>query len=153
MNSFRKLITPLWIKYPYQKTSMLVFCTISYKNGRLSITGVEGPNSHGGCRGSCGQIDTHLRQFDYKMKFATGWSEELFRKFLDVWDKWHLNDMHAECEHQEKLGWTYKTHEGQKCPECGYEIGTVWTRREVPEDVLTFLSTLPDAIRPNPWRN
>lgn len=34
-----------------------VFVTIKYEDGELSLTGVEGPNSNGDCKGSCGQIN------------------------------------------------------------------------------------------------
>lgn len=27
------------------------------------------------------------------------------KKFCDIWDKWHLNDMRPYCEHMKKLGW------------------------------------------------
>ncbi len=37
--------------------------------------------------------------------YSVGWNKELVDRFVEVWDKWHLNDMHAGCEHQRALGW------------------------------------------------
>lgn len=86
-----------------------LFCSIKYNNGRLSISGVEGPKRNGDAYGSCGQVKMHIDN-DYidNMEFAPGWNRELFEKFLEIWRKWHLNDMHPECEHQRKLGWGKK---------------------------------------------
>jgi hypothetical protein len=86
-----------------------------------------------------------------EIEYADGWDAETWLDFLYVWKRWHLNDMHAECEHQEALGWTYDTHRGRVCPQCGYEIGTAWTKREVPDVVLTFLASLPDADKQPAW--
>lgn len=42
--------TKLW------KRNANVFCKIQFVDGKLSITGVEGPLKSGNCLGSCGQI-------------------------------------------------------------------------------------------------
>jgi len=78
-----------------------VYCKIEYtqQNGKskLSISGVEGPTRSGNAIGSCGQIVmSGLNVTEY----APGWSQELIGKFADTWDRWHLNDMRAGCEHQ-----------------------------------------------------
>jgi hypothetical protein len=78
-----------------------VFCKIEYKEengkGHLSITGVVGPKGNGNAWGSCGQIVEDLAQVD---AFAPGWDQEKVQKFIAIWNKWHLNDMRAGCEHQ-----------------------------------------------------
>jgi hypothetical protein len=51
---------------------------------------------------------------------------------------WHLNDMHAECEHQSARGETYQTHPGAACPDCDYRLGSAWLKREVPADVIAL---------------
>lgn len=152
---------PVWNgkKYP-------LFCEIEFSDdGRLSITGVIGPTIGGNAMGGCGQVDMDFDHADKsqndsrcdnpikasELRFAPGWNTSKWYKFLDVWKTWHLNDMHAECEHQEKLGWKYDTHKGQNCPECGYQIGTAWTRRDVPADVIEFLQSLPDTDRIPNW--
>lgn len=144
-----------------------VFATIRYQDGKLSITGVEGPYNSGNCVGSCGQIVEHLRSFH---KFAKGWSfskKQTFRKF---WREWHLNDMIAGSPRQEE----YLNENGRAAyrenlqylenaglsPDTEYLIdgkpyvyGSAWLTKEVPEHVLDFLKNLPDADRPHPWGN
>lgn len=92
-----------------------IFCSIDYREGRLSISGVEGPLPNGDCRGSCGQIDTHYRHRNPRdddprsagyaigpedIQFASQWDAGLWWDFLAIWKRWHLNDMRAGCEHQ-----------------------------------------------------
>lgn len=77
-----------------------VFCKIEITNGNLSISGVEGPLKNGNCSGSCGQIMMHLKA--ESVKPAPGWNTALIQRFLEVWERWHLNDMRAGCEHQRR---------------------------------------------------
>lgn len=46
--------------------------------------------------------------------------DEILRFFPEVepYLKWHLNDMHAECEHQEARGETYQKNPDAVCHEC-----------------------------------
>jgi len=99
-----------------------VFCKIEITDGKLSISGVIGPRSSGNCAGGCGQIDMEFAhrnpedndsRYDRLLKpsdfhFAPGWSASKWYDFLDVWKRWHLNDMKPDCEHQEALGWNKK---------------------------------------------
>lgn len=79
-----------------------VYAKIGFASGKLSITGVEGPMRNGDCKGSCGQIDMH----EWNIKtYAPGWNAELEKQFREVWQKWHLNDMRAGCEHQREQRW------------------------------------------------
>lgn len=55
---------------------------------------------------------------------------------------YHLNDMHAECVHQEQRGETYKTHPLAECPDCGYKLGSAWTKRELPQDIVSLVERL-----------
>jgi len=81
-----------------------VYCRIEVDDkGTLSISGVEGPLALGNCRGSCGQI----RGVEIK-SFSKGWNQEMLRKFYEIWKEWHLNDMQAACEHQQKHRWGEK---------------------------------------------
>ena len=125
MENFVKVIHPFDSKL-YGDRFYPVFCKIEFKDGRLSITGVEGPTVGGNCHGSCGQI-----QWDYahrnpehddkrntnptkpeELRFAPGWNAEKWLDLLEAWELWHLNDLHAECPHQAALGWTYEEHHG-----------------------------------------
>jgi len=107
-----------------------VFCRIEYKEseaeqkerqgfapyvkkhlgtGRLSISGVVGPRSNGDAWGSCGQISDTIREAinagEFKANDAQGWTVPDVLAFLYLWDQYHLNDMHPECEHQRASGW------------------------------------------------
>jgi hypothetical protein len=77
--------------------------------GKLSITGVVGPRSNGDCWGSCGQISDTIRQAINAGEFipndAQGWTVPDVLSFLDLWDRYHLNDMRPECDHQRAAGW------------------------------------------------
>lgn len=64
----------------------------------------------------------------------------------DLWDRWHLNDMRAGCEHQEawyrespslRPTWANE-YKGAKtpCPDCGYLYGTAWNTEAVPDEAL-----------------
>lgn len=84
-----------------------VYCKISYKNGKLSISGVEGPLGNGNARGSCGQIILGFKEYDKRgfksledITPADGWTAERIKQLFDIWHSWHLNDMQAACEHQ-----------------------------------------------------
>jgi len=84
----------------------------------------------------------------------------ILKRIVDVWKRWHLNDMHAECEHQEKLkssmlekhgeGFFYASNidgiwsepEFSACSVCGYRYGTAWTYRELPSDVVAFVNMM-----------
>lgn len=148
-----------------------VFLKVEIKDGTLSISGVEGPTQSGNAHGSCGQIDM---EFDHRymkdndkryehpimsseLRFSKGWNSNKWLDLLDVWKNWHLNDMHAECEHQRALGWTYEEHhdketyKGENCPVCGYSIGSAWLKVELPQSVIDFLVSLPDTDRKPAW--
>jgi len=130
-----------------------VFMEINYTNdGKLSITGIEGPLASGNCLGGCGQIDMSLREEDRsKWSFNPGWNSEMMDKFLGVWDKWHLNDMRSTCEHQRSRGETYKNNPSAVCPDCGYKIGSAWLKEDVPQEVIQWLESLPEAKNSYAW--
>ena len=95
----RKIINPCICKT--YKGSARAFCKIEYTDGRLSISGVVGPMNNGDRKGSAGQCVDAIRNGTP----VKGWDAEMLRKFCAIWDEWHLNDMHPECEHQRELGW------------------------------------------------
>lgn len=112
MSTFKKVIRPCsvmeWSRTG-QETPARVFCTVELRaGGELSITGVVGPTSNGDARGSCGQIDSTLRQMitDGKVEsYAEGWDAEMLAKLLDIWDAWHLNHMRAYTAEMKRDGW------------------------------------------------
>lgn len=149
MENFRKIVR--LGTNPYN-----VYCKIEYRDGRLSISGVEGPLKNGDARGSCGQINMGLQPEEIKL--APGWDTDKLKQFLAYWDKWHLNDMRAgtpeqmaELEKHKYPGYPVSHYDWAKDllkkaglePHNGYFYGTKWLRVEVPEEVLTFLKGLP----------
>lgn len=170
MDDFTKVVRlgvqrPAWTKKGFD-----TFCKIEFTEGRLSITGVEGPLPSGNARGSCGQIDMHLKA-EHIVCFAPGWDRAKVAKFLKVWGRYHLNDMKAGSAVQEEYlranpitaeETAYpKSHYEVACsrlaaaglnpdPE-GYKYGSAWNREEVPEEVLQFLASLPDTDKRPAW--
>lgn len=238
----RKVINPCLCKV-HGAGPVNAFARIEYKDGRLSICGVIGPMSNGNCKGSAGRCVDSIR----KGRPTEDWTPDMLKKFCDTWDRWHLNDMRAYCQHQKELGWdkiagenitqyhyrltgdalklknaaekaaleslrngeTFTPSEDQAffagleyrvdtfgeldenlaphyapkkplyagdkgptetkmrgwvrfdesdlgilckpCPVCGYKYGTSWLKEEVPQDVLEWLSSLPETKQRPAW--
>lgn len=108
----------------------------------LSITG---STPHSG-----GQIFETVRAIAADGTPAAGWTREELEQLADDWQRWHLNNTRAGCEHQRAAGWTYDTHRdespdappyaGLPCPECGYRIGSAWLYEELPAELLERLA-------------
>ncbi len=87
------------------------FVKISYNNGKLSISGVVGPKRDGNAWGSSGQIIMSFKEFDARGHLTIddvtphSVNKETLKMFLEIWDKYHLNDMSPACEHQKAMGW------------------------------------------------
>lgn len=128
-----------------------IYVDITYVDGKLSISGHIGDRPR--IRGACGQIDMEFAGFGGttrldEINYMPDWNAEKFLRLLVIWRDWHLNDLHAGCEHQRELGWDkdggYEAHPSEPCPVCGYKYGTAWLFAEVPEDVVAFLDSLPN---------
>ncbi len=129
----------------------------------LSISGIEGALRSGNAYGGCGQIDVdyahrnpkdndpRYTEFKHLVKFAPGWTEDLWFDLLDIWERWHLNDMNAECEHQRARGETWETNPLAICPDCGYKLGSAWQYEPLPDSVVNFIRSLPDPNIPCAW--
>lgn len=68
-----------------------------------------------------------------------------------------LSGMYEVKKRETKLtNWVYP-HEHQRgvltkpCPECGYKYGSAWLTREVPQDVISFLESLPESDKVPAW--
>lgn len=134
-----------------------VFIIIRYENGRLSISGVEGPWPSGNCAGACGQIDMHE------------WEDYTPAKGIDlariraIWERWYLNDMRAGSPAQEQylrdnpMTVTYPESHYDKAVEVltavglhpdpnhdNYKYGSAWLSEPVPQEVIDYLFSLPD---------
>lgn len=162
-DNFTKLLRPGLVDCGYGDAPRLrsVFVTVEYTNGRLSITGVEGPTANGDAAGSCGQCrDLAVEQFN------DGWTAEMVDQLRAVWERWHLNDMRAGSPAQEDwlranpVTAVYPESRFEKAkaalasarldPDNGYSYGSAWQTENVPDDVLTWLQALPDSDRPMP---
>ena len=147
MEDFYKVVR-LGITEVYDNKFVSVYCSIKFKDGKLSICGVEGPMPNGNAHGACGQITIDRPKIK---NLASGWTYGQLHYFWRVWKTWHLNDMQAECKHQRARGETWVTHPSAICPDCGYSLGSKWLRMEVPENVLEFLKNLPNTDKTPAW--
>ena len=82
-------------------TQHKTFVNVVFKDGKLSLTGVQGPYSNGNAWGACGQIQDYILDVIPN----SDWTKSKIEELKDVWDKWHLNDMRAGCEHQRAEDW------------------------------------------------
>lgn len=136
-----------------------LFVTIKFIQGRLSITGVEGPRSNGNAKGSSGQCTSALKEL---VGYCDGWNQELADQLHDVWNRWHLNDMRAGSPEQEKylrdnpiIAKYPESHYEVACQQLaliglhpdsdGYKYGSSWNTEIVPDDVLQWLVSLPES--------
>lgn len=143
-----KVINPV-IKRPFRGRAYRVYIKIKFRDGKLSISGVEGPLKSGNCLGSCGQILDELR--DDVDRYLPDWDAQKLDRLVQIWRKWHLNDLHAECIHQEERGENWGNNPSAVCPECGWKLGHGWCSREVPKEVIDWLFSLPDAKVEPAW--
>ncbi len=104
----RKVINPCVCSTYYGDAQ--AYAEITYSGGKLSIHGVIGPKRNGNCKGSAGQCIDEIR----KGRPVGAWNEEMLQKFCDIWERWHLNDMRAYCQHMKELGWTEHTQDNVK---------------------------------------
>ena len=160
----QKIVNPI-IKKTYGGRSYKVFISIKFVNGKLSISGVEGPLKSGNAIGSCGQIDMHLRNEDMKdWKFEKDWTPAMMVELLEVWDRWHLNDMKAGTPKQEEFIREWKKSNKydynsvcKALEEAGlyidneYRYGSKWLTEEIPEEVIKWLFELPDNKANYAW--
>lgn len=117
-----------------------VFCKIQIEAGKLSISGVIGPKANGDARGSAGQIIDEIREAMNAgtIERAKGWTIENtgndpLAKFINIWDRWHLNDMRASCEHQRAAGWETEAAEKIKVTEW-HLLGAVSSQQKEIEE-------------------
>lgn len=162
---------------PIKKTDVgEVHVTVVWDGARLSITGVEGPRSDGNALGACGQIDTTLREDKRETwTYKPGWDEAMMTRLLEVWGRWHLNDLKAGTPKQEEFirEWN-ETNRYDYVEACnalgeagllvdydylppdedgenrGYRYGTAWLTEEVPAGVIEWLFALPPSTAPMP---
>lgn len=86
--------------------SQRVTVDVTLENGRLSISGQIWSGAPGG-EYEGGQCQDSIREYAQRgaIEYAAGWDRARLDRLLEVWDRWHLNDMKPECEHQRAAGW------------------------------------------------
>lgn len=173
MSAFTKHILAGSLYTSYDNSTLPVYVTIRFsEDGRLSITGVVRPTTSGDAD-SCGQITDTL--LDQNFRNADGID---CIRLAEIWDRWHLNDMVAETPRQmaylrrNPVNVTYpQSHYDESCkvlaaaglhpdPETNYRYRSAWLRyrsawlrEEVPQDVLTWLQSLPETDNlPSCWK-
>lgn len=140
-----------------------IFCNIKYNGRKLTVTGIEGPSDDGDCRGACGQIAENLKTIQM-YKYAPGWNSDKMLKFARIWKRWHLNDLIAGNPTQEQFLRDYGHCSDYRAtlvkleasglspdPETSYVYGSAWFFEAVPNDVIEWLATLPDADKKPAW--
>ena len=132
----RKIVYPIQIQC-LDGIFRNVKVSISFKESRLSIVGTS-PIMRG-------QIKEYLENLDPKdYRLCSGWTEEMYRRLLDIWERWHLNDMRECCFHQRRMGWNRDEHLDKPCPICGHKYGRGFIFEPVPDKVIEWLFNLPE---------
>lgn len=98
-------------------------------------------------------------------EFATQIKEpSLYKNIMGLWERNHLNDMNAGCEHQRAEKWEDKLIDpskpktqdnmrswqsvkeggllGAPCKKCGYKYGTEWKYRAISKEDLKIICSL-----------
>ena len=112
---------------------------IEHQDGRLSISGTC-TDTAGGYSG--GQIGDHVIEDAGRIAGEPGGmqylgAEELARLVV-IWQRWHLNDMRAGCEHQTGPEWDTEKY------------GSAWRREEVPAEIIAELEHIGATVPPPP---
>ncbi len=162
MNDFKKIVNIGEFKQYNGKYYGNVYCKIIFKDGRLSISGVESPQSNGNCRGGVGQIYDSLNNID---KFNKGWNIGKLNGFIAIWKIWHLNDMRTGTPTQMRYLRMNNISRNANDYETactilktaglyninGKKYGHSWYFEAVPEDVLQWLKDLQDSEDTPNW--
>lgn len=123
--------------YPKSELFMPVFVKVEFRDGKLSMTGVEGPKHNGDAIGSCGQIE--IQPGNKSWKFADGWDRDKVHSLKTIWERWHLNDRNPNCEHQRKLGWTVKAMQEVKLYHWSLSTAKFQEQRQIKERAMAKL--------------
>lgn len=94
--SFTKIMRLGKVSVHQGEASLYVKAKLDEK-GELHFTGVVGPLRSGDAQGGCGQIVMEEWAFTC---LAAGWTPEMVLRLREIWERWHLNHMNPNCEHQ-----------------------------------------------------
>jgi hypothetical protein len=104
--------------------------TIELRNKKEGVAlSIVGDIYHTNKSISCGQCVDYIRE-----EFA---DNKKVQRICDIWDRWHLNDLHAGCEHQREFeNEPYENHRGAYCEICDYTYGTGWKFEVIPNEII-----------------
>ncbi len=90
---------------------------------------------------TCGQmIDDVFNEFANQLKNPT-----LYKEIMQLWEKWHLKDMHTGCLHQRKFeNEPYEKHKKAYCKKCNYVYGSAWNYEAIVRNDLLKICQLLD---------
>lgn len=169
-----RILMPGWAPGEHDKPAHKVFITVTLTESdgckRLSFTGVVGPYANGNAYGNCGQIVDSMEI----VKYAEGWGHGSVVRLVELWHRWHLNDMRAGSPRQEEFlrEWR-KDHTYTYTSACDalstigllidsehlvdgkpYKYGTKWLYEEVPAEIIEEIFSFPESeyVLPGPWR-
>ncbi|MCV0393682.1 MAG: hypothetical protein K5790_10410 [Nitrosopumilus sp.] len=137
-----------------------------YKNPlELGISGGIWNSNHSDIT-TGGQIQDTLReQFEKGNIKVNGISDEEFRKLLDVWDRWHLNDLNAGTKKQESIidehindskyahldeFYDRKVQilkDNDAYVDNGYQWGSAWLYEPLPDDIIDFVKHIQKRLQ------
>ncbi len=112
--------------------------------------------------------DTLRKEFtDGNLKLKSNIKPEDFKKLLDVWDRWHLNDLNAGTTKQRELVEQHKNDpkyaeldvfldrpkailkDFNADPDNGYSYGSEWLYEPLPKDVVEFIKKMKMRLHNN----
>ena len=134
----------IWIRVKY-----------SAQTRRLTITGVDRPRRNGDAD-SCGQIYDALASAPKDQLLV---HQSVRDEIVEVWKRWHLNDLNAGTQHQMQVlrdnGLAHSRYEDQKAflTAMGIEagFGHAWHFEEVPQPILDAIALWPEAEVKPAW--
>jgi len=116
-----------------------------------------------------GQMQDTLRDEFNKgnLRLKSSVSRDEFMKFLDIWDRWHLNDLNAGTTKQRELVDEHRDDEKyaqfdtfldrpkailmdfKAEPDNGYSYGSAWLYEPLPDEVVNFIETFKTKLADN----
>lgn len=88
-----------------------VYCLIKFNDGKLCISGVEGPLQSGSCLGACGQIQDNL--YMNITEPAPDWTYSNIYRFVRIWKVWHFNNTKVP---QNVIDWLFSLPTSETTP-------------------------------------
>lgn len=128
----------------YGGMKVLIEATIKLKASSRETTTHKHVQSYhtlsisGSYNGGAGQIVDTLKKLD-----TVAIPKQDLQDLIEIWERWHLNDLRAGCVHQKPMEVSYDHPEyehykwlnNKRCPN-GYKWGTAWLIEEIPHEVI-----------------